>query len=321
MTPVLVAILGFFVAAAVAFGVLLIARSKTEQSAVGRVTRLHRQGATKPTNIARKAHLVRADRAPVFSSFLRGTSMWEELQMEILRAGLLLRPSELVAFTMLAMLIGAAAGLVIFHHIAGGVLGACAGVALPWVVIKVKQAKRTRDLATQLPDAIDMLSAALRSGFSFLRGVQTVAGQMQPPISDEFRRLSNEVQMGMGTAEALDALVDRTRCYDLELVVAAVQIWLQVGGNLSEVLDNIAETIRERIRLQGEINAATAEVRFSAGILFAMPIFIGLAVNFLNPGYLKPLFTTPVGLTMTLVAGVLMALGALVIRSMLEVDL
>ncbi|MGD9519155.1 MAG: type II secretion system F family protein [Armatimonadota bacterium] len=241
--------------------------------------------------------------------------------MEILRAGLLLKPSELVAFGALSLLVGSALGLVLTKQIPLGLLVGMGCGLLPWVVVKLRQAKRRRDLASQLPDAIDILSAALRTGFSLLRGVQTVAGQMQPPISDEFRRLAAEVQMGMGTSEALDNLVDRTQCYDLELVVAAIQIWSEVGGNLSEVLDNIAETVRERLRLQGEINAATAEVRLSAGILFAMPICIALAVNVLNPGYLEPLFTTPVGLTLALTAGLLMSLGALLIRKMLDVDI
>ncbi len=322
MTQVVTAALMALLAGALVFGVVSLLRSRSADDPMERVTRLRGAGATSPTSRPSAAsYRPSADRAPLLSSVLRATSLWEELQMELLRAGVLLRPSELVAVVALAALVGAAVGLLVLRQVAGGILLGLGFAALPWVLVKIRQAKRTRDLANQLPDAIDMLSSALRTGFSFLRGVQTVAGQMQPPISDEFRRLSAEVQMGMGTAEALDSLVDRTRCYDLELVVAAVQIQLEVGGNLSEVLDNIADTIRERIRLQGEINAATAEVRLSASVLFAMPIFIALAVNFLNPGYLKPLFTTPAGLMMTLVAGILMSLGALIIRKMVDVDI
>ncbi len=319
--PVVLAGLAFVVAAGLVFGVTAVLWSRSNGDPIERVARLRGTSAAPTPSSVRRGPREPADQAPILSSLLRGTSLWEELQMEILRAGLLLKPSELVAFGALSLLVGSALGLVLTKQIPLGLLVGMGCGLLPWVVVKLRQAKRRRDLASQLPDAIDILSAALRTGFSLLRGVQTVAGQMQPPISDEFRRLAAEVQMGMGTSEALDNLVDRTQCYDLELVVAAIQIWSEVGGNLSEVLDNIAETVRERLRLQGEINAATAEVRLSAGILFAMPICIALAVNVLNPGYLEPLFTTPVGLTLALTAGLLMSLGALLIRKMLDVDI
>ncbi|MBC7287436.1 MAG: type II secretion system F family protein, partial [Armatimonadetes bacterium] len=204
--------------------------------------------------------------------------------------------------------------------IAGCLLGVL-GAAGPWLWLKSRQARRLRELIAQLPDAIDILSTTLRTGFSFLRGVQLIATQMQPPISEEFRRVAAEVQLGMSIDEALEHLVDRTRCYDLELLVAAVQIQLEVGGNLSEILDTIAYTIRERAKLQGEIAAATAETRLSAAILLAMPIVIAFVINAMNPGYLKPLFTTPVGMAMALLAAVLMAVGAIVIRKIADVDL
>ncbi|MCD6352124.1 MAG: type II secretion system F family protein [Armatimonadetes bacterium] len=313
------------VAGIIAFGVMTLLQSRSS-GALDRVSKLRTGGTTAG---GATAHVrppstgfgSRGDQAPLLGALLKRANLWEELQMELLRAGLLLKPSELIAGVVLAGLVGAGIGIVVFRHVAGGIFLGAGAAILPWVLIKVRQAKRSRDLANQLPDAIDMLSAALRSGFSFLRGVQTVASQMQPPISEEFRRLAAEVQMGMSTDEALDNLVDRTQCYDLELVVAAVQIQLEVGGNLSEVLDNIAETIRERIRLQQEIGAATAEVRLSSTVLFAMPVFIALAINFLNPGYLKPLFTTPLGMTLALAAGVLMALGALIIRKMMDIDI
>lgn len=322
MIAVVVAVCAFVVAAGMVLVINNLTGVRAQRAMKSRVARLRGQ-AGKPQVAAdlRQQMTPRMDQAPLLSSVLRQTSLWEELQLEILRAGLLLRPSELVAFMALSALAGVGLGLVAFKKLSFGILLGCAGGVLPWVWLKVRQGRRMRALANQLPDAIDMLSSALRSGFSFLRGVQTVAGQMQPPIADEFRRLAAEVQMGMATDEALDNLVERTRCYDLELLVAAVQIQLETGGNLAEVLDNIALTIRERIRLQGEINAATAEVRLSAAILFAMPVLIGMAVNFLNPGYLTPLIKTPVGLAMLLVAAVLMSIGAIIIRKMLDVDM
>lgn len=261
------------------------------------------------------------DRLPLLTALLQNTSWWEETQLELLRAGLLLKPSELLAGMLLTAVVGAGVGYVVFRSVLSALLFAMLGGAVPWIWVKVKQAKRNRDLLSQLPDAIDLISTALRTGFSFLRAVQLIGSQMQPPIADEFRRLGAEVQMGMSTDDALNNLVERTRCYDLELLVAAVQIHLTVGGNLSEILDNISGTIRERVKLQGEIAAATAEGRMSAAVLIAMPFGIAIVINIVNPGYLRPLFTTPLGLGLTLVAGVLMAIGAMVIRRMIEIDI
>lgn len=261
-----------------------------------------------------------ADRMPWLTRLLSGTSFQDEAQIELLRAGLLLRPSELIVLAIVAMVGGGVAGFVVLRSPAGAVVAAPLGAIIPWVWIKLRQGKRQRDMMGQLPDAMDMLATALRTGFSFLRGLQLIASQMQPPISEEFRRVAAEVQMGMGTSDALDGLVDRTRSYDLELVVAAVQIHLNVGGNLSEILDSISGTIRERIKLQGEINAATAEARLSGGVLMGMPFFVGLAIRMLNPHYLDPLFKTTMGMFIAVIAGVMLVVGVLVMRRLMEVD-
>ncbi len=261
-----------------------------------------------------------SDRMPWLTRLLRGTSFQDEAQIELLRAGLLLRPSELIVLAVLAMAGGGLAGFVLLRSPAGALVTAPIGAVLPWVWIKLRQGQRQRSMMTQLPDAMDMLATALRTGFSFLRGLQLIASQMQPPISEEFRRVAAEVQMGMGTSDALDGLIDRTRSYDLELVVAAVQIHLNVGGNLSEILDSISGTIRERIKLQGEINAATAESRLSGGVLMAMPFFVGLAIHSISPHYMDPLFTTPFGMVIAVIAGTMLVLGVLVMRRLMEID-
>ena len=166
-------------------------------------------------------------------------------------------------------------------------------------------ARRQAALTSQLPDALDMLGSALRSGYALTRGFQVVSSQMHPPISEEFERVLQDVQVGISVSEALDGLLLRTDSYDLELVVAAMQTQLTMGGNLSEVLDKIAHMIRERVRLQGEINAATSEGRMSAGILIAMPIVMCIAISAVNPHYLDPLFSERLGIMMLMGAGML----------------
>ena len=262
-----------------------------------------------------------ADRAPLITLLLRRTSIWDALQLEILRAGWLLRPSELVAIIAGAGLIGAALGLGATQQWTMILFGLAIGSAIPWIALKLRQSARAKALSAQIPDAMDMLASALRSGFAFMRGLQLIASQMHPPISEEVRRVVEEVQFGTSMTDALDNLIRRTQDYDLELVVAAVQTQLEIGGNLAEILDNIGDMIRERVKLAGEIAAATTEGRMSAGILLALPFGVAFMMNVVNPGYMDPLFAPGLGHILLAIAFGLMLLGSLVIKKLITIDI
>jgi tight adherence protein B len=187
--------------------------------------------------------------------------------------------------------------------------------------MKSKQGKRQQRISAQIPDTLDLLSSSLRSGHSFLRGRQVVCTQMGPPITEELERVVDEVRLGQSLDLALTHVLDRTGNYDLELIISAVQTQLSIGGNLAEILDNISGMIRERVRLAGEIAAATAEGRFSAFILGGMPFALALLINVVSPGYMAPLFGSPFGLMLLGAAGGMMLMGILVIKKMLDIDL
>jgi len=261
------------------------------------------------------------DRAPIITSLLRRTEIQNALQLEILRAGWLLRPSELIAIIGGAGMLGALIGLGASQRWPVAVLGAGIGAVIPWVMLKTRQSSRAKALTAQIPEVMDMLASALRSGFSFLRGLQLVASQMHPPISQEFSQIVEEVQFGASVSDALDNLIDRTKDYDLELVVSAVQTQLEIGGNLAEILDNIGGMIRERVKLSGEIAAATTEGRLSAAILLALPFGIAFVMSITNPGYMDPLFTEKLGHILLLIGCGLMGLGAIVIKKLVTIDI
>jgi tight adherence protein B len=264
---------------------------------------------------------VRSDAVPSLSRVLDGTPFAQQLQLELIRAGWLLRASEFVALCVGVGAVACAVGALLTHSLAQGmVLGGGAAAAVPYMVLKSRQQRRAKMLTQQLPDALDMLSGSLRSGFSLLRAMQVVRAQMHPPIAEEFGRVVDEVQYGIPLELALDNLVARTASYDLELIVSAVQTQLAVGGNLAEIFDSIAEMIRERVRLLGELQAATAEGRLSAGILLAMPFVMAFLVNIMSPGYLAPLFKTQLGLIMVGMALLLMGFGAIVMRKLIDID-
>lgn len=262
------------------------------------------------------------DPAPLLSGFLQNSKLGKRLQLLILRAGLVWRPSELLALTFACALIGYILGILATKgNVSTAVVLALVGLAAPYVYLKAKQSRRQAHLSAQIPDMLDILSSSLRSGHSFLSGVQILVSQMQPPLSDEFARVVQEVRFGASLANALGELVDRTENYDMELIVSAVQTQLAVGGNLAEILDQIGTMIRDRIALAGEISAATAEGRFSAMILVGMPFVLAFIVNSVSPGYLAPLLTDPIGHLLLGGAVVLLIVGILIIRKMLDVEL
>ena len=254
------------------------------------------------------------------AAWLAGVPWFERLQLEILGAGWLLRPSEFVYISMGAALGGCALMLLLTRSTVLGIIG-LAGAVVPWMVMKSRQAQRSKQLSAQIPDALDMLCSALRSGFAVTRGMQLVESQMHPPISVQFGRVLEEVEYGISLPEALDGIVLRTRNYDVELLVAAVQTQLELGGNLAEVLGNISGMVRERVKLQGEISTATAEGRLSAGVLLVMPFAMALIIQMINPGYLAPLFNSFLGLLMTGIGMGLIVIGGLILRKLVTVEI
>ncbi len=269
------------------------------------------------------AHLddqARADLWPGLSERLEGTRLWKDLQLLMLRAGLLIRPSEAAGIGAIA----AVMGIVIVWFTTGNgllaLLGGALAVTALYLYLTVLADRRQAQLTGQLPNALDMLSSGLRSGHSLTRTFRIVVTQSGSPMSDEIRHVMEDINVGLSTSEALELLVNRTKSYDIELVVAAIQIQLKLGGNLAEVLDNIAGVIRERMTLQREIDAATSEGRLSATILVAMPFVMALVISVISPGYLDPLFQEAVGRILLMGAGLLMIIGIIVIKNLIEID-
>lgn len=319
MPVIVIAVISFLIVFAITALVLLMVTggaARRERLAV--VT-----GATQPVQAAAETARVAPvlDPLPKLTEALERTQHWDQIQLELLRAGLLLRPSEALLICAIAGMTGLIAGWMLTANVVQGILLGGLGVVGPYMYMKNRATKRQATLTSQLPDALDMLSAALRSGYALTRGFQVVSSQMHPPISEEFTRMLQEVQVGITVVDSLDGLLERTGSYDLELVVSAIQTQLTMGGNLSEVLDNIAGMIRERVRLQGEINAATSEGRMSASILVAMPIVMAVVISLINPGYLEPLFHERLGLMMLMAAGLLMVTGVIIIKKLLDIDI
>jgi len=260
------------------------------------------------------------DFLPFVTQMLERRSLGERLQIELIRAGLRIRPSEYLGLIVLSTIILGFSGLLLPGYRFSVPVFALLGFCWPQVMLRSLIANRTRKFENQLPDALTLIASSLRSGYSFLRAIQVVGQEMPEPIAEEFRRSVAESNLGVPTELALGRMVERVPSYDLDLVVTAVNIQLQVGGNLAQILDTIASTIRERVRNQREIAALTAEGKLSGWVCAGMPPIMGAIMTALNPEYMKPLFTDQYGLMMIGVALGLQLIGGLVIKKMLSID-
>ncbi len=230
--------------------------------------------------------LVRQAQKTGIDKRLERTSWWENLRWGLSRAGLRLKPSEYIALRIITVIVGTFLGYVLGgQSLLFTVLGFFLGlVGFGWY-IRYLQQRRLNQFNGQLVDTLNLIINGLRAGFSLPQALDAVAKEMPPPVSEEFRRLVQELQIGIPRDKALDNLVKRMPSQDLDLVVTAMKIQQEVGGPLTEILENTVHTIRERIRIQGEIRSLTAQVRFSGTVLSLMPICLFLAIYRIAPDY------------------------------------
>ena len=241
-----------------------------------------------------------------------------KVQRDLARANLKLRVAEYYYIRIGASL---ALGvlLFVFRDPISGAIGFVLGYFLPRFWVGRRISGRLSAFNKQLPDTITLLSNSLRAGSSFLQSIELVSREGGPPMSEEMGRVVREVNLGLGMEEALHNLVRRIKSDDLDLMVTAIGIQQQVGGNLAEILDTIAFTIRERVRIKGEINTLTAQGRISGYVVAFLPIGLGAALNAINPAFMQPLFTQTIGQILIGVGVVMMTIGFLAIRKITDI--
>jgi tight adherence protein B len=180
---------------------------------------------------------------------------------------------------------------------------------LPFLILNLRIAGRLRKFHEQLPDTLQLISGSLKAGYSFNQALSMVVEETMPPISDEFRRVLSEIRMGLQEKEAMENMAERMKSEHLDWVVMSVNIQREVGGNLAEVMEIIANTIRERDTVLRQIKALTSEGRLSAYILIGLPIILAIVLSFLNREYISLLFTSIIGWVMVGIAVILMIIG------------
>lgn len=218
------------------------------------------------------------------------TSFGDNIARELARADVKLKVAEYFALIVISVIgVGAISWLLGSRQPISFLMGAVLGFFLPRMYINRQKTRRLKRFSEQLPDMINLMVNGLRAGYSTMQAMEAVSKEMPAPISDEFRRVVQEMQLGIPMEVSLENLLRRIPSQDLDFMVTAINVQREVGGNLSEILDTISFTIRERIRIKGDIQTLTAQVRTSGTVLSLIPVGLTVVLWFLNPDYLLSL--------------------------------
>jgi len=255
------------------------------------------------------------------------------LARELARADVKLKPSEF-----LLIRVGTTIGIPLFVILLSPFISAF-GSPLAWLIalligfmipkfwLNRRKNGRLKSFNKQLPDTITLIANALRAGSSFLQAIELVVRESRPPISTEFGRVIREVNLGLAFEVALENMVRRVKSDDLELMATAISVQHQVGGNLAEILDSIAYTIRERVRIKGEIQTLTAQQRLSGYVVAGLPIGLAAFLFVAAPGFMDPMFANPpavlglpAGVIILAIGGVMMFIGFMLIRKIVDIE-
>lgn len=244
----------------------------------------------------------------------------QKLEQFIYRSGVPIKPEEYALFRWMSLCVGAGLLYVLSGTLFFLFLGGFIGFLFPKWWLKRKTAQRLRKFNDGLPDMITTVVGSLRAGFSFPQALQTVVEEAENPMRDEISTVLKEMQYGSNLEEALYKLKERMPSEDLELMIQAILIQRQVGGNLATILDTIVQTIRDRNQIQRQIMTLTAQGRLSGIIIGLLPVVLAIVIYFIEPDYIGTLFTDPIGLGMIVAAIFFGILGFIFIRKMTRIE-
>lgn len=275
----------------------------------------------------------REERFTLISRLLRGRKSTSWIERDLITAGWLIKPTEFMAinliFLALIMMLGLLHINVMPHNptligLVKRILWLLMYIVLGWKIpqwsLRYSATRRRTKLEYQLADALTIIASSLKGGYSFIQGLDMASQQLDDPIKMETTRVLRLIQLGMDTPRALVQMAERVNSYDYYMTVSATNIQLTVGGNLSYLLESIANTIRERIRLRRDIAVLTAQGRVSGAILIALPIGIFFMLFIINPGYMAELTSTEMGNNLLYGAFVMQCCGIFWIKRLLDFD-
>jgi tight adherence protein B len=261
--------------------------------------------------------VVTLDRAIAQQSFAK------RVATDLARANLKFTVVEFMLLSLASVVVGIALGALALRAlwIVGAAAGGVIGFIVPRTLLKLRQTRRLNAFNDQLGDTITLLANSLRSGYSLLQSMEMVARELPAPMCEEFERVTREIGLGLSNQEALNNLLRRIQSDDLDMMITAINIHHEVGGNLAEILDTIGHTIRERVRIKGEIRTLTAMARYSGYLVSILPVAVAGLLFVMNGEYMSGLWEDPCGVRMIIAAAIGMFLGWIIIRRVVNIEI
>jgi tight adherence protein B len=253
-----------------------------------------------------------------------GTDLFENISRGLARADMKFRPAEYIALVVLAAGGAGVLATVLSRSILFGAAAALGGAFIPGIYVRMQQGARLKKFDGQLGDMLNLMVNGLRAGFSTLQAMEAVSRELPAPISTEFHRVVQEMQLGLPMEEALDHMLRRINSDDLDMLITAVNVQREVGGNLAEILDTISYTIRERVRIRGEISALTAQGRATAWVISLLPVALTGILFLVNRPYIMQFFnpeTRTCGIPMLLGAALMVITGFYITQKIVDIDI
>jgi tight adherence protein B len=257
---------------------------------------------------------------PIVDRLVGNTNAGSWLANLIERSGVDTNPGAVVTMSLVAAVM---TGLVTFmasRLLLVALAAAVVGLAMPIIWLRMKKNRRLRTFEEQFPEALDLLSRAIRAGHAFQTAMGMVADELPQPVGVEFKKSFEQQNYGLPLNEALNGLAERVPLMDVKFFITAVQIQRETGGNLAEILDNLANVVRERFKILRQVRVHTAHGRFTGYVLLGLPAFLAVALMFLSPEHMKALFTVRMGQMMVMGAIVMQAIGFVWIKQVIKIE-
>ena len=256
---------------------------------------------------------------PAIDTLLRRSARVTEIQKMLTQGGLSMRAGNFLGLSTLAGIAAAVVAYVVSNRFEVAWVGLLVGFMLPYSYASFRRNQRFEKFEELFPEAIDTLARAVRAGHAFTTALEMITSEVAEPVSGEFRQLYEEQKFGMPVRDALINLTERMPLVDVKFFVTAVMLQRETGGNLAEILDNLSYVIRERFKIQRQVRVYTAQGRLTMALLMGMPPIIVTVMLLLNPGFIRPLFSDPIGHTLLVAGIILQTIGYFVIRKIIRI--
>ena len=318
------ALLAFLVLIVVALAVFALVSLLDERNARARLIKERLANERKAPELAAEEELAllrdeQLSQIPALDTLLRRSARVAEIQKMLSQGGLSTRAGNFLGFSALAGVAASIVAYVATKRVEIAWVALVVGFLLPYSYASYRRNKRFEKFEELFPEAIDTLARAVRAGHAFTTALEMITNEVSEPVAGEFRQLYEEQKFGMPVRDALVNLTERMPLVDVKFFVTAVMLQRETGGNLAEILDNLSYVIRERFKIQRQVRVYTAQGRLTMALLMGMPPIIVAVMLLLNPSFIRPLFSDPIGHTLLVAGIILQTIGYFVIRKIVRI--